>query len=204
MRWPTRILSTLHRTRVSFRSSDERQGNYPCLSGEENQFTDLFIDICHIAGTYSTAVGATSSVTCTPCNTSPGFSCPTGSSSAEGILCPAGFYCEGAARDKEACPTNATSPTGSITVTNCSCNAGSWGPPGSNCTMCPSGTFSAAVGATDNSTCQECPAGTFSPGTNSSESVRNHPCCVYIYWLARYQAYTLTHTHTSLAPHRSD
>jgi hypothetical protein len=32
MRWPTRILSTLHRNRVSLRLSDARQGNYPCLS----------------------------------------------------------------------------------------------------------------------------------------------------------------------------
>ena len=135
------------------------------------------LDICHITGTYSTAVGATSSVTCTPC-TSTGFYCPMGSSSTAGILCPAGFYCAGAASDKQACPTNATSPRGSTAVTNCSCNAGSWGPPGGTCTLCPAGTFSAAVGAASNSTCEACPPGTFSSGANSSASVRNHP---YIY-----------------------
>ncbi len=62
--------------------------------------------------------------------------------------CSAGKYSnESSALSCRACPANATSPTGSSTVTNCTCNAGSSGPDGGTCTRCVSGKYSAPLGS---------------------------------------------------------
>ena len=43
------------------------------------------------------------------------------------------------------------------------CPAGTWSAPGATqCTLCPAGTYSVAIGATSQSTCLPCPAGTWS------------------------------------------
>ena len=77
------------------------------------------------------------------------------------------------------CPAYSSSPSTSILVTNCTCNAGYTGPDGgtcaacttgqfksasgpANCTDCAAGKYSASVAAVSESTCSGCGAATYS------------------------------------------
>ncbi len=57
------------------------------------------------------------------------------------------------------CPLNTFSATESLTITECTCNAGYAGEDGTQCTACEAGTFKTLTG---NSECLVCGAGTFS------------------------------------------
>jgi alpha-tubulin suppressor-like RCC1 family protein len=131
----------------------------PCPAG---RYTDSegFCVKCP-TGTFSEAVGATSSSTCEPC--------PAGTYSGElgvgnitmCVSCDAGKYSEALGANSSA--------------TCLPCGPGKYSSvigadEESDCQLCPRGTYSGAQGATDSSTCQACAAGKYSEalGANSS------------------------------------
>jgi hypothetical protein len=64
-----------------------------------------------------------------------------------------------------ACPSNSTSPAGSAALTSCTCNAGSTGPDGGNCTACVAGKYKTSAGS---ALCSDCPTNSTSPAGSTS------------------------------------
>ena len=104
------------------------------------------------------------------------------------MACISPNYCYGGI--KATCPFGSSCSNLSWSISNCTCNPGYWGASGgacracgpgkykpsqgcnactnqtdADCVLCPSGTFSNAVGRT--SVCDACPAGTYSAGTST-------------------------------------
>ena len=142
------------------------------------------------AGTFSTAVGASSASACTPCpagriSTSTASTncsiCPAATFSLLGSTvctqCPAGTYStQTGATNLSAClqcPQGGYSAAGS---TSCkTCQAGSYSiVPGASCVPCPPGTYSTTVGSSSLANCLACPSGTYSPipGATSSDACK--------------------------------
>ena len=69
----------------------------------------------------------------------------------------------------QACAPNANAPAGSGHSTACTCNAGSSGPDGGNCTQCLPGKYKVAAGADPNE-CSECTTGKYSPTVGAASS----------------------------------
>ena len=69
----------------------------------------------------------------------------------------------------QACVANASAPAGSGHRTACTCNAGSSGPDGGNCTQCLAGTYKTAAAA-DPNVCSECMTGKYSPTVGAASS----------------------------------
>ena len=72
--------------------------------------------------------------------------------------CGAGQYSSGGAINCTSCPAYSSSPLESITMRNCTCNAGYTGPDGGECMACPKGKFKASVGPAN---CTACEAGKY-------------------------------------------
>jgi hypothetical protein len=72
--------------------------------------------------------------------------------------CEAGKYRVNA--DCDSCPSNSSSPFGSVGIQACLCNAGYTGPNGGACVSCGAGTYKDAAG---NTSCSPCPVSYSSP-----------------------------------------
>ena len=105
---------------------------------------------------------------CSYCTASPGYYCPSGSTSSSGVTCPVGFSCAGGAEDKVSCPEGWNTITTGSSECLPPCNAGHSFLNGS-CVPCPVGTFRPPT----NLDCMPCPPGSYS-GTNASVSCT--PC----------------------------
>ena len=101
-----------------------------------------------VAGTYKLYQG---NATCTNCSAGQ-FSTAVGATS---------DVCQG-------CPTNSNAPEASDEEVDCTCNAGSTGLDGRNCTLCVAGTYKLYQG---NATCTNCSAGQFSTAVGATSDV---------------------------------
>ena len=63
------------------------------------------------------------------------------------------------------CPSNSSSPTGSLSRQNCSCNAGFTTENGQTCTACLAGTFKGETGSVP---CTECEVGAYSSAASTT------------------------------------
>ena len=124
-------------------------------------------------GSYSTAMGASTCLSCPQnswCASGVQNTCPLNSNSVANAsqqnqclcnagywgngalvgtspcaLCLAGRYCPGGNNNLTiACPGNATSPAGAYAITQCMCLPGFYGVNGTNCTLCPQGSYCAS------------------------------------------------------------
>ena len=118
----------------------------PCEPGTFSAVNNSASCTSCVVGKYSHVKGSSS---CTP-RCGPGFySTTTGESTVFSGTC-------------ISCPRNFDAPDGSISLDNCTCAAGFFGPPGGPCSPCPTGTYKAAAGTA--SGCTKCPiAGQWSP-----------------------------------------
>jgi hypothetical protein len=82
-------------------SHSSRTSCTPCEAGKYGATTRASACMDCSAGKYADTPGRSA---CTPCEAAAGSYCPSGSSSAAGVPCPAGFYCPGASNDKLPCP----------------------------------------------------------------------------------------------------
>ena len=78
--------------------------------------------------------------------------------------CPANTYSDACGSSCISCPTNFISAMGSRNVSQCiiNCPNGTYVQSPTQCALCPAGTFSAAINASNISTCELCPPGTYS------------------------------------------
>ena len=114
--------------------------------------------------------GSSAPVTCAAgsfCLNGVAVSCPSGSYCAPGVSvavsCPFGYFCAASATGPASCPSNSnTSSPGAVTITECKCNPGFYGPDGGNCTQCPANSF--CGGGNQISTC---PTGLYSLAQSS-------------------------------------
>ena len=124
-------------------------------------------------GSYSTAMGASACLSCPQnswCASGVQNTCPLNSNSVANAsqqnqclcnagywgngalvgtspcaLCLAGRYCPGGNNNLTiACPGNSTSPAGAYAITQCMCLPGFYGVNGTNCTLCPQGSYCAS------------------------------------------------------------
>ena len=125
-----------------------------------------------------------------PCSAQPGFFCPPGSSSPEGIKCPAGKFCLGGTEDAAECtaapgffcPAGATTGAGVKCMhgkfcvggieapRDCECQAGKFCPEGSSQpdgVPCPEGSF--CSGSVANALTCDCDPGSSCPVGSTSE-----------------------------------
>lgn len=138
---------------------------------------------CNI-GTYSETQGATQASMCITCpiNTTS----EAGSAAVTACVCRAGYWGVGGTKHCTACAIgtysvvqgaaqsdtciqchgNMTSRAGSAAATACVCNAGFWRV--ESCSGCAAGTYSFAIGATENSTCIPCPGNATSNAASPS------------------------------------
>jgi hypothetical protein len=129
----------------------------PCAPGTFSAVNNSASCTSCVVGKYSHVKGSSS---CTP-RCGPGFySTTTGESTVFSGTC-------------ISCPRNFDAPDGSISLDNCTCAAGFFGPPGGPCSPCPTGTFKSWAGTA--SGCTKCPnAGQWSP----TQSVSPDDCIV--------------------------
>jgi len=116
-------------------------------------------------GTYSTALGPTSSLNCTRCDAGT-YSTVIGAASIDNCsTCMAGTYSTGGVDVCQSCsPGTFSTAIGAANASTCQgCQAGTYLIVGTyGCQLCSPGTFSTAIGGVNASTCQVCQAGTFS------------------------------------------
>ena len=121
---------------------------------------------------YSTATSAPSIATCTPCPV--GSSCPTKSTV---VPCPIGYICPTAGQPPVPCPAGSYSPVTSRT--SCLlCPSGSWSSAigASFCgEFCVAGTFRSRMGGTSAANCTACPTGSFSDSVRAPGRSRRSP-----------------------------
>lgn len=134
-------------------------------------------------GTFTDSINLTKISECSPCFER--YSCDSGSTPADMVLCPKGYYCPLSTSTGEEipCPPGTySSYTGIFASSQCQtcpggsfchggganisgvCSPGYYCPPGTAYTEdypCPSGTFSSALGLFDISQCQDCPIGQY-------------------------------------------
>lgn len=157
-----------------------------CIGGAFGPANGQPCDIC-VAGTYTSSTGSTN---CTQCSAGTFSSAVGASSPSTCALCTAGSYNSGLGRTAscQLCgPGTFSAAQGAVDVSTCNqCAAGTYqtgsGAPASSsclacgvgtwssglglsaptqCTSCSVGTFSVSLGATDPSTCLTCPVGQF-------------------------------------------
>jgi len=153
-----------------------------CAAGKYGQYSAALQCIdCHANS--NSAMGSTSKLFCI-CNT--GFTGEDGTScgacragshkpvngSSVCILCPASKYAAAAeaATACRDCAINSNSAPSSTQVSDCTCNAGYFGPNGEPCSSCQPGKYKAVTGSLP---CEMCPAGTFQNGTGKSKCAGN-------------------------------
>jgi alpha-tubulin suppressor-like RCC1 family protein len=169
-----------------FYSFSGSEGCVPCAAGTYDQLKNGIEHTCTScqAGWASAVLNATNESTCKVC--AAGFRSDVGSAICTG--CDAGQYSVGGTSECVQCPANSTS-LGNSTYRMCTCKAGfykkfaldktaftceqcpggQWaGANATACTLCPSGTASAELGAVSAATCAVCVAGMFAPAGSAA------------------------------------
>jgi alpha-tubulin suppressor-like RCC1 family protein len=171
---------------AGFYSFNRSEGCLPCAAGTYDKLQSGTQHTCIScqAGYASPFLNATNESTCQIC--AAGFRSDLGSAACTG--CDAGQYSVGGTSECVQCPANSTS-LGNSTYGMCTCKAGfykkfaldktaftceqcpggQWaGANATACTLCPSGTASADLGAVSAATCAVCVAGMFAPAGSAA------------------------------------
>jgi len=136
-----------------------------CDEGKYKEENGTGLCIPCVAGKYVESSGNTNRSACESCEAGK-FSPTLGSKNASSCQdCPATTYSGVAATACDMCPDGSSSSVASSSLLDCTCDIGSSGPDGGNCSLCLEGHYKSVAGS---ESCSECATGNYTNQTGAS------------------------------------